>query len=62
MRHAHRQSLGRELDRAAAAKYERIESIGFSSWLLAIMAVPCATADSKFQAQSGDDHSIAQDR
>jgi hypothetical protein len=36
----HRQSLGREPDRAAviSAIYERIESIGFSSWTSAIRA------------------------
>jgi hypothetical protein len=51
MTHVYRQSLGRELDRAAAvgAKYERIVSIGFSSWPLAITAarVPQLTANFK---------------
>jgi hypothetical protein len=51
MTHVRRQSLGRELDRAAAvgAKYERIVSIGFSSWPSAIKAgrVPQLTANFK---------------
>jgi hypothetical protein len=51
MTHVRRQSLGREPDRAAAvvAKYERIVSIGFSSWPSAIKAcrVPQLTANFK---------------
>ncbi|MGA8612656.1 MAG: hypothetical protein WB760_13215 [Xanthobacteraceae bacterium] len=51
MTHVHRQSLGREPGRAAVlgAIYERIESIGFSSWPLAIEAVrvPQLTANFK---------------
>ena len=51
MTHVHRQSLGRELDRAAAvvAEYERIVSIGFSLWPSAIKArrVPQLTANFK---------------
>ena len=49
--HVHRQSLGREPGRAAVVRaiYERIESIGFSSWPLAIktVRVPQLTANFK---------------
>ena len=49
--HVHRQSLGREFGRAAVvgAIYERIDSIGFSSWPLAIRAarVPQRTENFK---------------
>jgi len=49
--HVHRQSLGREPDRAAVvvAIYERIESIGFSLWLSAISAVRLTQQTAKFK-------------
>jgi hypothetical protein len=59
----HRQSLGREPDRAAVtgAMNDRSERIGFSVRLLAIRSGACATPERSLQGQSGDNKAAVQE-
>jgi hypothetical protein len=59
----HRQSLGREPDRAAVtgAINDRSERIGFSVRLLAIRSGACATPERSLQGQSGDNKAAVQE-